>query len=70
MSKDLPPPVTRKSSKEELWDELECARAEIYQQQNTLNEWRDRVARAEQVAGALQYQIGVIRAVLAGDVQR
>ena len=70
MSKDLPPPVTRKSSKEELWEELECARAEIDQQQHTLNGWRDRMARAENEAGYLRYQIGVIRAVLAGEVTR
>jgi hypothetical protein len=70
MSKDLPPPVTQKSSKDELWEELECARAEIDHQQRALNDWRDRLARAENEAGSLRYQIGVIRAVLAGDVQR
>ena len=70
MSKDLPPPVTRKSSKGELWEELECARAEIDQQQHTINDWRARVAKAEGEVGALRYQISVIRAVLAWDVQR
>lgn len=69
MAKDLPPPpVTRKSSKDELWEELECARAEIDQQQHTLNDWRDRLARAENETSSLRYQIGVIRAVLAGAV--
>lgn len=62
MSKDLPPPVTRKSSKEELWKELECARAEIDQQQHTLNDLRDRVTKAGGEVGALRYQISVIRA--------
>lgn len=64
MSKDLPPPVTRKSSKNELWEELECARAEIDQQQHLLNNLRDRVAKAENETRPLRYQIGVIRAVL------
>jgi len=70
MSKDLPPAVTKKSSKAELWEELECAREETEQQQRILNEWRDRVARAENEAGSLRYQLGVIRAVLAGEAQR
>ena len=67
---DLPPPVTRKSSKDDLWEELECARAEIDQQQRTLNDWRDRVQNAEGETAALRYQMSVIRAVLAGDVTR
>lgn len=70
MSKELPPPVTLKSSKNELWEELECARAEINQQQNILNDWRDRLAKAEVEVGSLRYQISVIRAVLVGDVPR
>lgn len=64
---DMPPPVTRKSSKEELWEELECARAEINQQQRTLNDWRDRVANIEGEVSTLRYQINIIRAVLAND---
>ena len=67
MSKDLPPPVTRKSSKKELWEELECARAEIDQQQHTLNDWHHRLAKAEDEVEALRYRIGVIRAVLANS---
>ena len=67
---DLPPPVTRKSSKDDLWEELECARAEIDQQQRTLNDWRDRVQNAEGETATLRYQMSVIRAVLAGDVTR
>ncbi len=70
MTKELPPPVTRKSSKDDLWEELECARAEIDQQQHVLNDWRDRVAKSEAEVGGLRYQISVIRAVLAGDVPR
>ena len=69
MSKDMPHPVTRNSPKKDLWEELECARAEIGQQQETLNTWRDKVAKAEADNSILQYQMSVIRAVLAGSVR-
>ena len=57
MSKGMPPPVTRKSSKKKLWEELECARAKIEQQQITLNElWAE--------AASSRYTIGIIRAAM------
>lgn len=68
MSKELPPPVTKDSSKKNLWEELECARAEIDQQQRIVNDWRDRVARLEAEVIGLRYQMSVIRTVLAADV--
>lgn len=68
MSKELPPPVTKSSSKKDLWEELECARAEIDQQQCIVNDWRDRVARLEAEVNGLRYQMSVIRSVLAADV--
>jgi hypothetical protein len=37
---DLPPPVTPRSSKKELWEELCAARDEIDSQQRSLNEAR------------------------------
>lgn len=67
MSKELPPPVTKDSSKKNLWEELECARAEIDQQQRIVNDWRDRVARFEAEVNGLRYQMSVIRTVLAAD---
>lgn len=69
MSKDLPPPVTRKSSKKKLWEELECVRAEVEQQQVILSDWRDRNARLEIEADSLRYQMSIVRAVLAADVK-
>ncbi len=68
MSKELPPPVTKDSSKKNLWEELECARAEIDQQQRIVNDWRDRVARLKAEVIGLRYQMSVIRTVLAADV--
>lgn len=68
MNKELPPPVTKNSSKKELWEELECARAEIDQQQRTVNDWRERVSRLEAEVNGLRYQMSVIRSVLAADV--
>ncbi|MEN6534116.1 MAG: hypothetical protein ABFD89_10670 [Bryobacteraceae bacterium] len=70
MSKELPPPVTKDSSKRELWEELECARAEIDQQQHMVNDWRDRVTRLEAEVNGLRYQMSVIRSVLSADVPR
>lgn len=68
MNKELPPSVTKNSSKKELWEELECARAEIDQQQRIVNDWRERVSRLEAEVNGLRYQMSVIRSVLAADV--
>lgn len=70
MNKELPPPVTKDSSKKELWKELECARAEIDQQQRIVNDCRERVSRLEAEVNGLRYQMSVIRSVLAADVPK
>lgn len=57
MSKDLPKPVTRKSSKAKLWEELECARAEIDQQQELIIQY-------QQQLGSLQSHERAVRAEL------
>lgn len=66
---ELPPPVTRESSKKALWHELECARAEIEVQQELLNDERVRRQRAEAEVSGLRYQMSMLRAVLAYDVK-
>lgn len=40
---ELPPPVTRKSSKADLWAEIEAMQDEIDSQQSALNTARDAV---------------------------
>jgi len=64
MSKSVPPPVTRKSSKKHLWEELECARAEIEQQQLALNELRECVSSIDAEAASLRYRFRVILAAM------
>jgi hypothetical protein len=60
----LPPPVTRNSSKSELWEELECVRREVDAQQNELIEARQLTARNASELTLLRYQVRAMRAVL------
>lgn len=61
----LPPPVTRNSSKKELWEELECSRQEIDALQRQLNERETASPGAEAELELLRYQLSVIRAAAA-----
>lgn len=65
---DLPPPVTRNSSKRELWEELECARQEIDVQQHQVNSAREQASHRERELVLLRYQLQTMRAVLSMQV--
>lgn len=69
---DLPPAVTKHSSKAELWEELQAARAEIDQQQqalsdvmNTLDEERAGTKRLRERLTAAHMRLNVVRAAVA-----
>lgn len=66
----LPPPVTKNSSKQELWEELECVRREVGSQQRELNEARQAISRNANELNLLRYQVTMMRAVLDMDVAR
>ena len=68
MAKDMPPPVTRKSSKKDLWEELMAVREEVEMQQRELDEQSRRICKAEADACTLRYQLDIIRSVLRGEV--
>lgn len=70
MPKDMPPAVTKKSPKKDLWKELECARAEIDDQQRMLNSRNEQLRKALDEAGSLRYMMQVIRAAVAGEVRQ
>lgn len=67
----MPNPVTQKSSKKKLWEELQVARNEIDSQQTFLNDLRaasegkDAVIKAkDRVIDGQRYQLSLIRNVL------
>lgn len=62
-SGDLPPPVTERSSRAELWEELCAANAEIDDQRQRLYDQREEAAKA-------QAEIASLRAKLAGAYLR
>ena len=72
MKHDMPRPVTRSSSKQELWDELMCARREIDTQNSDICGMRaERKKDAERWHALREENLGmgkvitVIKAVLA-----
>ncbi len=60
---ELPPPVTRKSSKAELWAEIEAMEDEIDSQQSALNAARDAMR-------AKDAELAAVHAALAGACLR
>jgi hypothetical protein len=60
---ELPPPVTRKSSKADLWSEIEAMQDEIDSQQSALNAARD-------AAMAKDAELAAMRAKLASAYLR
>jgi predicted nucleic acid-binding Zn-ribbon protein len=69
---DLPPPVKKHSSKSDLWEELQAARAEIDQQQqalsdvmNTLDLERAEAKRLRERLAAAHMRLNVVRAAVA-----
>lgn len=63
-SEDLPPPVTDRSSKTELWDELCAARGEIDGQQIRLNQALAENASLRSKLAAAYLRLNVIQAAL------
>lgn len=63
-SGDLPPPVTDRSSKAELWDELCAARGEIDGQQIRLNQALDENAKLRSKLAAAYLRLNVIQSAL------
>lgn len=70
-SSELPPPVTRKSSKADLWAEIEAMQDEIDSQQSALNTARDAVRAKDAELAAMRaklasayLRLGVIQAAL------
>lgn len=63
MSK-LPPPVTKKSSKADLWDEIIALRDEVDAQQSNLNNARDTMNKWKSQMLATEYQLRIIRETL------
>ena len=68
MKPKMPSPVTKKSSREDIYEELEYARAEIKQQQKALNEANALLKDVKQKNMWLNYQIDLIRQVLLGKM--
>ena len=69
---DLPPAVTKHSSKAELWEELQASRAEIDHQQqalrdvmNTLDQERAGAKRLRERLAAAHMRLNVVRAAVA-----
>jgi len=69
MSNKLPPPITKKSRKSDMWEEVKSLRNEIDQQQEQVNAYRNALHGADSELIQLRYQIGVIRAALAMHVR-
>jgi hypothetical protein len=63
MSK-LPPPVTKDSSKADLWEEIQALRAEIDSQQEHLNAATKMANQMRDEAVRYSYQLRIIREVL------
>lgn len=68
---DLPPPVTKSSSKKALWEELEAANSEIHHQQARINELTDKlnaqhvyVSKLEAEVNSARKTIEVIRTIV------
>lgn len=68
-TKDFPPPVTKHSSKRELWEELEAARAEIRQINDEAVRLRREVASYRSTYAVMNTQLKVIRAAAALELQ-
>lgn len=75
MSKELPPPLNSKSSRAELWDEINAMRKDIDSQQEEIRQWKAIAERAKadrDVAvgerNMANYQLTLIRAVLAQTI--
>lgn len=73
--KELPPPVTKNSSKKDLWDELQAARDEIDAQQAMIHDLKNLYQEQQKklnivVSGFEQqaYQLNIIRQVLSAEV--
>ena len=63
MSRDLPPPITAKSTRAEMWEEIQSLRAEIDHQQAEIGALRA-AGRHPGVETLLRYQLDLIRKVL------
>lgn len=71
----MPPPVTKKSSKKELWEELQASRDEIESQQIMIRELKDQNKQQQNQINIIQsgfnqqgYQLEIIRKVLSATV--
>lgn len=69
--KELPPPVTKNSSKKDLWEELQASRDEINAQQAMINDLRARCQDLQNQINITKagfehqsYQLNIIRQVL------
>ena len=67
----LPKPVTKKSTKKDLWEELQASRAEIDHQQDRIKEMMIHCSQLEQkdteyttIIKVLQNQISTVRAAV------
>lgn len=64
MSNDLPPPVTKRSTRAELWEELCASRDEIDSQQQRLNDALDENATLRSKLAGAYLRLNVIQAAL------
>ena len=63
MSK-LPPPITKDSSKSDLWEEIQALRNEVKAQQLQLNEAREETKALMSQIQVMSYQMSIIRQTL------
>lgn len=66
---ELPPPVTRHSSKADLWEELECVRREVNSQQTEVIAAREAIKRYKNEVELLRYQLRIVRAAIDMEIR-
>ena len=76
MSNDLPPPLTSKSSRSEMWENIQSMQEEIESQQQEIREWKAIAEQAKRERAAairdntlLSHQLSVVRSVVSLTVQ-
>lgn len=65
MKDELPPPVTKDSSKADLWEELQSVLNENRQLQQSLTDLKGRAHAMEVELVTTRYQLSIINSVLA-----
>jgi len=71
--KDLPPPVTHKSSKKDMWEEIMALRDEVNDLMNELRHKKDSqptVDSLENHINALEWQLSIVRQTLTNKIVR